>query len=276
MGNLWQKLTSLPLLRSEASDEPYGGSPDATSPDLAAATLSHLEYLTGRPCSRRQIYRTALTHRSLLHDHQGESERPESNQRLEFLGDAVLDLLISEHLFRLYPESDEGHLSSNRAKIVNRKALAAFARELKLGEHLIIGESANLQKIRTSDSALADAFEALVGAIYLDQGLDGAKRFIMNHVITMVDLNRIVEAEFNYKSRLIEFSQSHQLPQPVYTVVAEEGAEHEKTFVIEVSCNGIPLGKGTAPRKKDAEQLAAREAMKRLESENPFRPTEES
>jgi len=274
MGNLWQKLTSLPLLRSEASDEPYGGSPDATSPDLHPATLSHLEHLTGRPCSRRQIYHTALTHRSVLHDYQGECERPESNQRLEFLGDAVLDLLISEHLFRLYPESDEGHLSSNRAKIVNRKSLAAFARELKLGDHLIIGESANRQKIRTSDSALADAFEALVGAIYLDQGLAGAERFIMEYVIAMVDLNRIVEAEFNYKSRLIEYTQSHQLPQPVYTVIAEEGAEHEKTFVIEVSCNGIPLGKGTAPRKKDAEQLAAREAMKRLENEEPFGATE--
>ncbi|HHE31811.1 MAG TPA: ribonuclease III [Chlorobaculum parvum] len=276
MGNLWQKLTSLPLLRSEASDEPFDGSPDATSPDLDSVTLSHLEHLTGRPCNRRQIYLIALTHRSVLHDYHGEHERPESNQRLEFLGDAVLDLLISEHLFKLYPESDEGHLSSNRAKIVNRKALAAFARELQLGEHLIIGESANRQKIRTSDSALADAFEALVGAIYLDQGLDGAKRFIMGHVITMLDLNRIVEAEFNYKSRLIEFSQSNQLPQPVYTVVSEEGAEHEKTFVIEVSCNGIPLGKGTAPRKKDAEQLAAKKAMKRLESENPFSPATES
>lgn len=276
MGTLWQKLTSLPLLRSVASDEPYGGFPDATTPDLDSATLSYLEHLTGRPGNRCEIYRIALTHRSLLHNYRAESARPESNQRLEFLGDAVLDLLISEHLFRLYPESNEGHLSSNRAKIVNRKALAAFARELKLGEHLLIGESANRQKIRTSDSALADAFEAIIGAIYLDQGLDGAKRFIMNHVITMIDLNRIIEAEFNYKSRLIEFSQSHQLPQPVYTVAAEEGAEHEKTFIIEVFCNGILLGKGTAPRKKDAEQLAAREAMKRLESENPFAAATES
>ena len=276
MANLWQKLMSLPFLRTEASGEPYGGSLDANSPSLDPATLSYLERLTGCPCKRRLIYRIALTHRSVLHDHQGQKECPESNQRLEFLGDAVLDLLISEHLFKLFPESDEGYLSSNRAKIVNRKALAAFARELKLGEHLIIGESANRQNIRTSDSALADVFEALVGAIYLDQGLDGAKRFIINHVITMVDVNRIVEVEFNYKSRLIEFTQRCQLPQPLYTVVTEDGAEHEKTFTIEVSCNGIPFGKGTAPRKKDAEQLAAREAMKRLESENPFSSATES
>ncbi|MBN1929327.1 MAG: ribonuclease III [Chlorobiaceae bacterium] len=266
MANLWQKLMSLPLLRSEASDEPFGGSTGATSPDLDPATLSHLERLTGRAC-RRLIYRTALTHRSVLHDHQAEDDRPESNQRLEFLGDAVLDLLISEHLFKLYPASDEGHLSSNRAKIVNRKSLAAFARELQLGDHLIIGESANKQKIRTNDSALADAFEALIGAIYLDQGLAGAERFIMNHVISKVDLHMIVEAEFNHKSRLIEYTQSLQLSPPLYTVIAEEGAEHEKSFTVEVSCNGIPLGKGTAPRKKDAEQLAAREAMKRLDAQ---------
>jgi ribonuclease-3 len=221
------------------------------------------------------IYRTALTHRSVLNDQPVGEDKPESNQRLEFLGDAVLDLLISEHLFKQFPERDEGHLSSNRAKIVNRKSLAAFARDLQLGEHIIIGESADKQKIRTSESALADAFEAMIGAIYLDQGIAGAERFIMTHVIAKVDLHKIVEAEYNYKSRLIEYTQSRQLPPPLYTVVAEEGAEHEKSFTIEVSCKGILLGQGTAPRKKDAEQLAAREAMNRLDSEDPFTPASE-
>jgi ribonuclease-3 len=218
------------------------------------------------------IYRTALTHRSVLHDnHQGDI-KPDSNQRLEFLGDAVLDLLISEYLFKQFPTSDEGHLSSNRSKIVNRKSLAGFAHELQLGEHLIVGESADRQKIRTSESALADAFESLIGAIYLDQGLAGAERFIMTHVISKVDLKRIVEEEYNYKSRLIEFTQSRQIPPPLYTVIAEEGAEHEKTFTIEVSCSGIILGRGIAPRKKDAEQIAAREAMTLLETRDPFSP----
>jgi ribonuclease-3 len=267
---------SLPFLRSEASDDASGASDASLSaPLLDPRTATRLEHLTGRPCNRL-IYRTALTHRSVLHDHHGDADRPESNQRLEFLGDAVLDLLISEHLFKQFPGSDEGHLSSNRAKIVNRKSLAAFARELQLGEHLIIGESADKQKIRDSESALADAFEALVGAIYLDQGLAGAERFIMNHVIARVDLHKIVEAEYNYKSRLIEYTQSRQLPPPLYTVIAEKGAEHEKHFTVEVSCNGLSLGRGTAPRKKDAEQLAAREAMILLDSADPFKPSAES
>lgn len=277
MALLWQKLMSLPFLRSEASEKPNGTS-DAESQHslLAPETSAHLELLTGQQCNRQQLYRTALTHRSVLHDHHGDDGTPESNQRLEFLGDAVLDLLISEHLFRLFPNSDEGHLSSNRAKIVNRKSLAAFALELRLGEHLIIGESADRQRIRTSESALADAFEALVGAIYLDQGIAGAERFIMNHVIAKVDLHRIVEAEYNYKSRLIEFTQSRQLPPPLYTVVAETGAEHEKTFTIQVSCSGIILGQGTAPRKKDAEQLAAKEAMSMLDADDPFSQASQS
>jgi ribonuclease III len=276
MAYLWQKLMSLPFLRTEASDDAPGSSDaNRSTPLLDLQTAKHLEGLTGRPCNRL-IYRTALTHRSVLHDHHGNGSKPESNQRLEFLGDAVLDLLISEHLFKQFPGSDEGHLSSNRAKIVNRKALAAFARELQLGEHLIIGESADRQKIRASESALADAFESLVGAIYLDQGLAGAERFITNHVIAKVDLHQIVEAEYNYKSRLIEYTQSRQLPPPLYTVTAEEGAEHEKSFTIEASCNGITLGHGTAPRKKDAEQLAAKEAMALLETEDPFGATTES
>jgi ribonuclease-3 len=273
MALLWQKLMSLPFLRVDASGDSDGSSGTSVQENLLDPdTASHLEHLTGGQCSHRIIYRTALTHRSVLHDHHGDTDRPESNQRLEFLGDAVLDLLISEHLFRLFPSSDEGHLSSNRAKIVNRKSLAAFALDLRLGEHLIIGDSADMQRIRSSESALADAFEALIGAIYLDQGLSGAQRFIQNHVIAKVDLNRIVEAEYNYKSRLIEFTQSRQLPPPHYTVIAEEGAEHEKNFTIEVSCKDVILGRGTAPRKKDAEQLAAREAMQQLESYDPFIP----
>ncbi|NTU59338.1 MAG: ribonuclease III [Chlorobiaceae bacterium] len=272
MAHLWQKLTSLPFLRTEATDSDLGGHNSSGSADLLLdpRTAEHLEHLTGRPCNRRMIYRTALTHRSVLHDHTTDDAKPDSNQRLEFLGDAVLDLLISEYLFKQFPSSDEGHLSSNRSKIVNRKSLAGFALELKLGEHLIVGESADKHKIRTSESALADAFESLVGAIYLDQGLAGAERFIMSHVISKVDLKKIVDEEYNYKSRLIEFTQSRQLPPPLYTVTSEEGAEHEKTFTIEVSCSGIVLGRGVAPRKKDAEQIAAREAMAILETTNPF------
>lgn len=275
MEQFWQKLTALPfipkLVRGSSSD----GTEPLLSQDvplyLAPATADHLEQLTGFSCRSNPLYKTALTHRSLLHDQQrAGTGQDESNQRLEFLGDAVLDLLISEYLFKRYPASAEGHLSSNRSKIVNRKSLAGFAQALKLGEHLIIGDSADKTRIQASESALADTFEAMIGAIYLDKGITGAKEFIMRHVIGRVDLDRLVGEEFNYKSRLIEYTQSRQFPSPLYAVIASSGAEHEKTFTVEVSCMGIPLGKGTAPRKKDAEQIAAQEAMEFLEHHDPF------
>lgn len=268
MSQLWQKLTSLNFLRSDSYGNMGNGPHEPFT--LAPETIAWLAGLSGRACRRTALYRTALMHRSVLHDLPQESEHPESNQRLEFLGDAVLDLLVSEHLFKQFPTSDEGHLSNNRSKIVNRKSLAAFALRLGVGEHLFIGESADKERIRTSESALADAFEALIGAIYLDQGIAGAERFILTHVIGGIDLQRVVEEEHNYKSRLIEYAQSRHLPPPQYCVVGEEGAEHEKTFTIEVSCRGIILGRGSAPRKKDAEQVAAREAMALLETGDPF------
>lgn len=274
MAHLWQKLTSLSFLRADGAGLEDEAATEATGAGqlLAPDTAEFLERLTGQPCDRCMVYRTALMHRSVQHDPHLSGELPESNQRLEFLGDAVLDLLISEYLFKQFPSSDEGHLSNNRSKIVNRKSLAGFARHLGLGKHLIIGDSTDNQRIRTSESALADVFESLTGAIYLDQGIEGARRFIMLHIVAKVDLNKIVDEEFNHKSRLIEFTQSRQLPPPIYAVIAEEGAEHEKTFTIQVSCRSIALGQGIAPRKKDAEQIAAREAMTLLESQDPFLP----
>ena len=209
----------------------------------------------------------------MVHD----STAPEitrSNQRLEFLGDSVLGLIISEYLYRRFPEGAEGELSSYRAKIVNGKSLAGFARNLDLGKHLIIGESADQQRIRASTSTLADAFEALTGAIYLDRGLEAVHEFIEEHIIDSPAFDAMVSTENNHKSRLIEHTQSNQLPPPVYTVLSEEGAEHEKTFTIEVSCDGRPLGRGTALRKKDAEQLAAAEAMAAIEN-TLFAPTDQ-
>ena len=263
MEKLWHKLSSFAFHRSGNDDQP--DSSENTGNDrssITSATSAWLRKLLGAPPSSADIYVTALTHRSVVHDH---AEPADSNQRLEFLGDAVLDLIISEHLFACFPDSDEGKLSSNRAKIVNRKSLAGFARKISLCEHLLIGESADKNKIRASESALADAFEALIGAIYLDMGLAQAKTFILNHVTGHVDLQKLDTVEHNYKSRLIEYTQSKQIASPVYTVVSEKGAEHEKLFIIEVSCDGIPLGRGTAGRKKDAEQSAAKEALAALE-----------
>lgn len=264
MEKLWHKLSSFAFHRSPSDEQQYDSIENTGhgTPPIAATTAIWLKELLGTPPSNVGIYVTALTHRSVVHD---QAKPADSNQRLEFLGDAVLDLIISEHLFTCFPDSDEGKLSSNRAKIVNRKSLAGFARQISLSEHLLIGESADKKKICNSESALADAFEALIGAIYLDRGLSQVKSFIQNHVTGHVDLQKLDTVEHNYKSRLIEYTQSREISSPVYTVVSEDGAEHEKMFTIEVSCDGTPLGRGTAGRKKDAEQSAAKEALTLLE-----------
>jgi ribonuclease-3 len=269
MEQFWQKITSFAFPRTEENNVPY--KIEENHPLIAAGfsdkTIAYLQRLVGVPGINLPIYLTALTHRSVVHD-PATPAIIESNQRLEFLGDSVLDLLISEYLFKRFPENAEGELSSNRAKIVNRKSLAAFARSIGLGEHLLIGDSADEHKIRSSESALADAFESLIGAIYLDRGIQEASDFISRHIIDHVDFNTIVAAEHNYKSRLIEYTQSHHLAPPVYSVMEEAGAEHEKTFTIGVTCTDILLGQGTAQRKKDAEQLAAKEAMERITEED--------
>ncbi|MBM3163252.1 MAG: ribonuclease III [Chlorobi bacterium] len=262
MEQFWQKLTSLAFHRSLPFKDGGNSLAEKQETPLAETIAAFLQRITGEPAIHPGIYLTAFTHRSVTHDPATSSA--ESNQRLEFLGDAVLDLVISEYLYRIFPESAEGELSSNRSKIVNRKALAGFALSMGLGEHLMIGESADHHKIRCSESALADAFESLTGAIYLDRGLDAARAFVMKQVIEHADFKTIVASEHNYKSRLIEYTQSHHMLPPLYTVVAEEGAEHEKIFTVEVSFTGNVCGRGTAPRKKDAEQLAARQALEML------------
>ena len=262
MEQFWQKLTSFAFHRSGGNSAPDNGDVDESA--LVPETRYYLQQLTGAPGKNLALYQTALTHRSLVHD-PATRESVESNQRLEFLGDAVLDLLISDYLFRKYPACAEGELSKSRAKIVNSKSLAAFARSIDLGKHLLLGESAAQHtNIRESESALADAFESLIGAIYLDMGIESAYNFVVRHIIEHASFSSIVTAEHNYKSSLIEYTQSLHLPPPLYAVLAEAGEEHAKTFTVTVTCNEELLGTGTARRKKDAEQLAAKEAMEKI------------
>ncbi len=253
----WQKLKGLGN-NGDDTEKACG-----TKCTLSLETVAFLQQLVGELGRNARLYQTALTHRSVVHD-PATIGMVESNQRLEFLGDSVLGMLVSEYLFKSFPESAEGELSSNRAKIVNSKSLAGFARSLQLGDYLILGESTDHHKIRSSESALADAFESLIGAIYLDKGIKAAYDFVIRHIIEHANFKTIVAAEHNYKSRLIEHTQSNHLPPPLYTVITETGAEHEKSFTVSVSCSDQILGTGTAQRKRDAEQLAAREAMERI------------
>lgn len=262
MEHFWQKLRSFSFYRQSENETPIA--PTLLSPQ----TLAYLQKLVGKLGGNVLLYQTALTHRSVI-GNAPTTQSNESNQRLEFLGDAVLGLLISHFLYQNFPTSAEGDLSKTRAKIVNSKSLACFARSIGLGEHLLLGESAAHYNIRASESALADAFEALIGALYLDKGLDDAYRFVTEHIINHSSFNAMVATEQNYKSCLIEYSQAHHVAAPLYTVIAERGAEHEKEFTVEVSCNNI-TGRGSARRKKDAEQLAAKEAMERIMALQPL------
>lgn len=183
------------------------------------------------------------------------------NQRLEFLGDAVLQLILTEHLYRILPEKAEGALTKLRASLVSRRALARCARRLEMGEHLLLGKGEEANGGRKRESNLADAFEALLGAIYLDGGIEAAKAVTMR--VMAEDLERVMEGEdtSNPKGELQEVLQAIERESPMYRIVAEEGPDHLKQFKAEVIWGGLLLGEGRGSSKKNAETAAAREAL---------------
>ncbi len=217
-----------------------------------------LEGLIGEHVSDESIYRRALRHRSVLRS-AGGSER--SNERLEFLGDAILGAVVADHLYRHFSDADEGFLTRLRSKLVNRRSLARCATRIGLGKHLEISENMDRIDGRSNSSILSDAFEAIVGAIYLDQGLEPASRFIHRTLLRETDLEQLAELRDNYKSLLLEFCQARSWTQPAYDVVEEEGPDHDKRFTVGVRVNGRVVGRGTAGSKKEAEQIAAGTAL---------------
>jgi len=210
------------------------------------------------------IYIRALRHRSILAD---ETYSPtDSYERLEFLGDAVLDLIITEIIYQKYPDENEGFLTKLRAKLVKGDALAQYARQLNLGDLLVLGERARGQGIEFSKSVLADVFEALVGAVYIDKGYNVVYHFVGNVVRQNIDFNSVIDTLDNHKSMLLEYAQANKMAIPEYKVVSEEGPGHDKTFEIKVIVDNVEMGRGRGKSKKEAEQLAAKEALKRYES----------
>ena len=200
----------------------------------------------------------ALTHPSLGH----EAQRYHFDyQRLEFLGDAVLQLVITEYLFSHFQAEAEGQLTKLRSRLVSRDALRTHAAALDLGRYILMGRGEETSGGRERTSTLADAFEALIGALYLDGGLEVAKNFILTQ--TRDDLAKLAEepVDFNPKGDLQELLQSTSPGSPVYELVSQSGPEHEKTFVSEVIWEGIVLGQGTGRSKKQAETAAALEAL---------------
>jgi len=223
--------------------------------------FKHLESLIGCSIVDKNIYVEALIHRSFLEENEQLSF---SNERLEFLGDSVLNLVIGEYLFNKFPKEEEGFLTKVRAKMVNRNALSLVAENLNLGELLILGSNLPKSITHNSKSMLSDALEALIGAVYLDKGIETCKQFIQTKIIEPALKNGDHLIDENYKSQLLEYAQASKLAIPVYQIVSEEGPQHDKTFISRVLIGEKILGEGKGKSKKEAEQNAARVALKKV------------
>ncbi|RLD13212.1 ribonuclease III [candidate division KSB1 bacterium] len=208
----------------------------------------------------------AFKHRSFLNVTHEKSK--ESNERLEFLGDAVLDLIIADHLYRFYEKENEGQLSKKRSVLVSRPVLAQITEEIGLGKYLLLDKGEEKTGGRSRLNNLANLFESVLGAIYMDGGIEAARRFVDRFVIKNRDRLLNYKQYFNYKSSLLELSQAKGWGNPLYQIVEESGPDHKKRFVIRVKVDNRWLAKGVGSSKKKAEQLAARNALQKLKKEN--------
>ncbi|MFP4649900.1 MAG: ribonuclease III [Desulfobacterales bacterium] len=222
--------------------------------------FSVLEKKLGYRFTDGRIPAAALRHRSYVHEH---PESGTDNERMEFLGDAVLNLIVSHILMERFPDLTEGQLSRARAGLVNEDRLAAAARSIELGDHLLLGKGEQRSSGQYKKSILADTFEALVAAVYLDGGFGSAFELIRTHFAPFF---KAVEAEspyHDYKSLLQEHVQSMHLDMPAYEIVDESGPDHDKTFRVALTVGGVRT-EGTGKNKKTAEQDAARRAWERI------------
>lgn len=227
--------------------------------------VTPLEERIGYKFRNSLLLAEALTHPSLSH----EAQRHHLDyQRLEFLGDAVLQLVITEYLFQNFRGEAEGQLTKLRSRLVSRDALREHAASLDLGRYILMGRGEEASGGRERSSTLADAFEALIGALYVDGGLEVARQFILTQ--TREDLEALAEkpVDINPKGNLQELLQSISPQSPAYELVSQSGPEHEKTFVSQVVWEGVILGQGTGRSKKQAETAAALEAMQLRRWEN--------
>lgn len=218
---------------------------------------SQIEERIGIVFKDKSLLHRAFIHRSFLNE---KKEEKESNERLEFLGDAVLEFIVSNYLFVHFLNQDEGHLTALRSKLVNTTSLAQTARELNLGEALYLSRGEEQSGGRTNTGLMANTVEALLGALFLDQGVDAARDFVDRFILSKVP-ETVKESLKDPKSMLQEFVQARGLPAPNYKVTGESGPDHAKEFSIEVWVDKKPYAKGTGNSKKVATQAAAAKAL---------------
>jgi ribonuclease-3 len=243
-------------------------------------TLAELETALGHGFRNPELLLRALTHRSLanqraLEDGRNGVEADGDNERLEFLGDAVLGLVVGEALFLLHPEWREGELTRVRSQLVSRQHMADVAQEIRLGDHLRLSRGEDRSGLRQKSTVLSNTMEAVIGALFLDGGLEPVRAFARGYVMgeaveQLAEELRLGAALGNYKSALQEHLQAVRAGTPVYKVKSESGPDHRKRFLVEVRLKpavgepGKALGRGTGSTKKFAEQDAARRALARL------------
>ena len=209
-----------------------------------------------------ELLAQSLTHKSWVNEHPGERA---SNERLEFLGDAILEFVISKTLYSAFPDKEEGYLTALRANLVNTENLANLAKKLEVGRYIYLSKGEEEGGGRDNPSLLADTVEAIIGAIFLDQGLELVEKFIRLNLVSEIP-EKVSRPLKDPKSRLQEFVQSEGLSTPRYEVTGETGPDHKKNFVVEVSVGRKPLGAGEGKSKSEAEQKAAENALELVKS----------
>jgi ribonuclease III len=220
--------------------------------------MNPLEQRIGYKFRNSLLLAEALTHPSLGHETQ---RHHFDNQRLEFLGDAVLQLIFTEHLYRLFPHFSEGQLTKLRSRLVSREGLKVHAINIGLGTYLMMGRGEEASGGRKRASILADAFEALVGAMYLDSNLETVRRFVLDEAQDDIHLLSLQPLEVNPKGQLQEILQAISARSPIYEIVSQAGPEHQKLFIAKVLWEGLELGVGDGSSKKQAETAAALAAL---------------
>jgi ribonuclease-3 len=234
-------------------------------PAKDAAKLKELEQAIGYAYKDLSLLRDALVHSSYVNE--SGIDNLQDNERLEFVGDAVLQFVVSEHLYQKYPGESEGSLTVMRSSIVGRKHCAAMAKLVNLGEHVLVGKGERNAAGGVKNSILANTFEALIAGLYFDGGIKAARGFILK-VLEMYRPNGESNDE-NFKAQLQSVCQKANGVLPVYKLLSSQGPDHKKTFEVEVFVGDVPYGKGTGSTKKAAQQQAARQALGKMEQGSP-------
>jgi len=221
-----------------------------------------LEKILGHSFNDKSLLKHALLHRS--YGNENKEYKKLSNERLELLGDAVLDLVVTEYLYKNFRDSSEGDLAKLKSMVISEPILAKISRKLKLGDYLFLSKGEEITGGRDRSSILGDLFEAVLGAIYLDSNIEVARKYALSHLV--YEIEHIYENEdlIDFKTALQEFCQRKYKDVPKYKIMNEEGPDHAKLFRVDVFMNGEIVGSGEGKNKKTAEQRAAKDACDSL------------